>query len=63
LAADAVAAADRAMGALRQAIAAGYRDVNQLRKDHDLMPLSARADFQLLMLDVSMPADSFAVAR
>jgi tetratricopeptide (TPR) repeat protein len=60
---DAVAAADRAMAALRQGVAAGYRDVNQLRKDRDLMPPRARADFQLLMMDVAMPADSYAATR
>src|SRR5262249_30565858 len=52
----AVAEADRAMAALRQAIAAGYGKVGKLRRDPDLLPLRARPDFQLLLMDLAMPA-------
>jgi hypothetical protein len=51
------------MAARRQAVAAGYRDLDELGKDRDLVPLRPRADFQLLMMDVAMPADPFATAR
>jgi serine/threonine-protein kinase len=59
-AADAAAEADRAMAALRRAVAAGYRDLAYLRTDTDLDPLRGRDDFRLLMLDLAMPADPFA---
>jgi hypothetical protein len=62
-AADARSEADLAIAALHQAVAAGYRDLDQLRKDRDLVPLRPRADFQLLMMDVAMPADPLAAAR
>jgi hypothetical protein len=48
------------MDALRRAIAAGYRDVNWMRRDPDLSPLRSRPDFQVLLLDVAFPADPFA---
>jgi hypothetical protein len=48
-AADAVAAADKAMAALRAAVAAGYRNVAGMRGDPDLAVLRPRADFQQLM--------------
>ncbi len=54
------AMADRAMRALRAAVAAGFRDRKHIEKDSDLDPVRARADFQLLMLDLSFPADPFA---
>src|SRR5205823_3315205 len=38
--------ADMAIAALRQAVAAGYREVEFLRKDSDLAPLRSRNDFQ-----------------
>jgi serine/threonine-protein kinase len=50
----------RAMEMLRRAVAAGYRDVAWMRRDPDLDPLRARADFQVLLLDVAFPADPFA---
>jgi hypothetical protein len=51
---------DRAMEALRRAIAAGYRNRDLLDRDHGLDPLRTRADFRALMLDLAFPADPFA---
>jgi hypothetical protein len=41
--------ADLAMGWLRKAVAAGYKDVNHMKKDKDLDGLHGRADFQKLL--------------
>jgi hypothetical protein len=54
------AEADRAMHWLRVALAAGYRNLANMRTDTDLDPLRGREDFRLLMLDLAMPADPFA---
>jgi hypothetical protein len=54
------ARADRAMAALHRAVAAGWKDVVPLKLDPDFDPLRARADFQVLLLDLAFPADSFA---
>jgi hypothetical protein len=51
------------MTALRGAIDFGYRDLDQLRSDVDLKPLRSRPDFQLLMMDLAMPAEPFARAH
>jgi serine/threonine protein kinase/tetratricopeptide (TPR) repeat protein len=51
-AADVSAAADKAMAALREAVAAGYRDVASMRNDPDLAVLRPRADFQQLMKEL-----------
>jgi hypothetical protein len=48
---------------LRRAVAAGYRDYAHMQTDADLDPLRSRRDFQLLMMDLAMPADPFAAAR
>jgi tetratricopeptide (TPR) repeat protein len=53
---------DEAMEALDQAIRQGYRDVAHMAKDKDLEALRSRSDFQLLMMDLAMPADPFARA-
>ena len=53
------AEADRAMGWLRKAVDAGYRDIANVRNDHDLDPLRSRPDFQLLMQDLQFPVDAF----
>jgi serine/threonine-protein kinase len=50
---------DRAMEALREAIAAGYNAVENLKEDPDLDPLRSRLDFQALLLDLIFPADPF----
>jgi tetratricopeptide (TPR) repeat protein len=52
--------ADRAMGELRRAVAMGYRNPAQYRYEPALGPLRPRADFGLLILDLSFPADPFA---
>jgi tetratricopeptide (TPR) repeat protein len=51
--------ADRAMAALRRAVAAGYANVPLIRRDVDLDPLRPRRDFQALLMDLSFPADPF----
>jgi serine/threonine-protein kinase len=58
--ADCLAAADRAMVALRQAVAMGFRDTARLRGETDLEPIRRRPDFQALMMDLAFPADPFA---
>jgi serine/threonine protein kinase len=55
------AEADRAMAALRQAVAAGYRDAGAMKSE--LESLRGRPDFQLLLLDLSVPAEPFAGRR
>jgi serine/threonine protein kinase/tetratricopeptide (TPR) repeat protein len=51
-AADARAAADKAMATLRDAVAAGYRNVAGIRSDPDIAVLHPRADFQKLMKEL-----------
>jgi hypothetical protein len=41
--------ADQAVAALRQAVAAGYKNLKQLANDKDLDPLRPRKDFQELL--------------
>jgi tetratricopeptide (TPR) repeat protein len=55
--------ADRAICRLRDAVDAGSRNLAHMRTDTDLDPLRSRPDFQLLMMDLAMPADPFARAR
>jgi serine/threonine-protein kinase len=55
--------ADRAIDDLRRAVAMGYRNAAQYRYEPALAPLRGRDDFQLLMMDVTMPANPIAVAR
>jgi tetratricopeptide (TPR) repeat protein/tRNA A-37 threonylcarbamoyl transferase component Bud32 len=50
--AEGQAAADKAMDALRRAVAAGYRDVANMRTDTDLDPLRQREDFQKLLQEL-----------
>jgi serine/threonine-protein kinase len=52
--------ADRAMAALRRAIAMGFRNSDALRNDPDLDSLRSRPDFQDLLMDLDFPADPFA---
>jgi serine/threonine-protein kinase len=54
------AAADRAMRWLHRAVDAGYRNVANMRSDHDLDPLRSRPDFRLLMMDLEFPDDPLA---
>ncbi|MGC8641966.1 MAG: hypothetical protein ACP5XB_19035 [Isosphaeraceae bacterium] len=50
----------QAVTTLRRAITAGLHDLRFIRRDPDLDPLRARADFQLLLLDLEFPEDPFA---
>jgi serine/threonine-protein kinase len=50
--AQAEAEAARAVQALREAVAAGYRDAAQLEMDADLEPLRARTEFQQLVTEL-----------
>jgi hypothetical protein len=43
------AEAEKAMAALARAVASGFRDVEQIRKDPDLESLRKRDDFKKLM--------------
>jgi hypothetical protein len=49
--------ANRAMAWLQQAVAAGYKKVEMLRKDSDLDAIRDRADFQKLIADLQTAAD------
>jgi hypothetical protein len=51
------------MVVLRRAVAGGYRNVTWMNRDPDLDALRSRPDFQLLMLDLVLPAEPFAGAR
>jgi tetratricopeptide (TPR) repeat protein/aminoglycoside phosphotransferase (APT) family kinase protein len=51
-AAEGQAAADRALATLRRAIAAGYRNLDWMRRDTDLDPLRKRPDFQKMLADL-----------
>jgi hypothetical protein len=51
--------ANRAVAALRRAVAAGFANVPLIRRDVDLDPLRPRRDFQLVLLDLTFPDDPF----
>jgi hypothetical protein len=57
------AAADAAMAALHQAVAAGWREPALAQVDPALAPIRPRPDYQLLMLDLKFPARPFAASR
>ena len=52
-------AVDLLGGALRRAVATGYRDMGRMRRDDSLDPLRGRRDFQLLLMDLAFPDDPF----
>jgi eukaryotic-like serine/threonine-protein kinase len=52
--------AENAMWWLRQAIRAGYNDVDQVLQNADLNPLRSRPDYQTLLRDLAFPANAFA---
>jgi serine/threonine-protein kinase len=52
--------ADRAMSALRLAVARGYRALDDFRTDPCLDPLRSHPDFRLLLLDLEFPDSPFA---
>ncbi len=56
-AAEGRAAADAAMAALHQAVAAGWRDPAWAQFDPALVPIRSRPDFQLLLMDLAFPAE------
>jgi eukaryotic-like serine/threonine-protein kinase len=60
---SAVEEAARAMDLLRRSVDIGYRDANAFRTELALDPLRTRDDFKILIMDLSMPAEPFAVAR
>jgi tetratricopeptide (TPR) repeat protein/tRNA A-37 threonylcarbamoyl transferase component Bud32 len=47
----------RAFEALRRTVAAGHVDLDQVRRDPVLDPLRPRPDFQVIIMDLSFPAD------
>jgi hypothetical protein len=51
------------MSLLHKAVAMGYRDLDRFRTEDALDPLRSRGDFQLLLMDLAMPADPFARAH
>jgi tetratricopeptide (TPR) repeat protein len=57
--ADRESRTQRAVEALRRAVAAGYNDLGQIRRDPVLDPLRLRRDFQELVMDLSFPSDPF----
>jgi serine/threonine protein kinase len=59
-AAEAPELAARAMADLRQAVAKGYRNPAEYRREPALDPLRGRDDFRVLMLDLAFPSDVFA---
>jgi hypothetical protein len=56
---EGAAEADRAMAVLKRLVAEGYRDAT-IRTDPDLGLLRSRPEFQVLMMDLAMPAEPFA---
>jgi hypothetical protein len=54
-AAEVKAEADKAMAALNHAVAAGYHDVDNMRKDPDLEGVRNREDFQQLIARLQQP--------
>ncbi len=55
-----LAEADKAVKSLRRAVAAGWKQCAHMRADTDLDPIRTRTDYQMLVLDMAMPADPFA---
>ncbi len=54
---------NRAIKLLRQAVGLGYRDLNAYRTESAIDPLRDLDEFQLLMMDLAMPADPLARDR
>jgi tetratricopeptide (TPR) repeat protein len=50
---------DQAVATIRRAIARGYAHSDYLKTDPDLDSLRSRPDFQLLMMDLTFPAEPF----
>jgi hypothetical protein len=60
---DGPIAVERAMDLLRRTIVLGNRNRSRYRSESALASLRGRADFDLLTLDLVMPADAFAPNR
>jgi hypothetical protein len=60
---EATLQADRAIADLCRAVAMGYRDRAEYRREPALDPLRGRPDFRLLMMDLDFPAQPFARAE
>jgi serine/threonine-protein kinase len=60
---EASSEADAAMNLLLRAVGMGYRNPDIYRTESALDSLRDRPDFRLMMMDLAMPADPFAVAR
>ena len=54
---DAAAEADRAMVWLKQAVAAGFKDINLMKTDKDLDALRDREDFKKLLAELETPME------
>jgi eukaryotic-like serine/threonine-protein kinase len=50
---------DQALSTFKRAIVQGYRSYVELRDDEDLSAVRGHQDFQLLLLDLTFPADPF----
>jgi tetratricopeptide (TPR) repeat protein len=59
-AAEAGAAADRAMEHLGRSLRSGQSNVRAILEDHDFDPLRSRPDFRMLVMDLLLPSDPFA---
>ena len=58
------AEAERAVAGVREAFARGYGNIEWVRRgDPDLKPIRRRPGFQMLMMDLIMPADPFVPNR
>ncbi len=57
--AEGEAESNSAIRLLRKAVAGGFSEAPRYRTETALDPLRARPDFQLLMMDLAMPADPF----
>ena len=55
--------AARAVAQFRMALDGGYQNRALIARDRDLDSLRSRPDFQLLVMDLAMPADPFASGR
>ena len=62
-AAEAEIEAARAMESLVRAVAAGYRNANEIRIESALESLRSRDDFRFLMMDLAFPTEPFARAE
>ena len=57
---EGTAHADEAMAVLHRTVAGGFRDIGLFRVESGLDSVRSRDDFRLLMMDLAMPAESFA---